>query len=51
MNREGRSSLATAFILFRFLVMYAMIQFWAATLLTIDNTQWGNNQYLYQVGS
>eukprot|EP00026_Physarum_polycephalum_P000896 Phypoly_transcript_00897.p1 GENE.Phypoly_transcript_00897~~Phypoly_transcript_00897.p1 ORF type:complete len:1207 (+),score=214.54 Phypoly_transcript_00897:143-3763(+) len=46
--REGRSSLATSFQLFRFMALYSMTQFTTAILVTFNASFLGNWQYLYE---
>lgn len=46
--REGRSSLATSFQLFRFMALYSMTQFTTAILITFNQSFLGNWQYLYE---
>lgn len=46
--REGRSSLATSFQLFRFMALYSMTQFTTAILVTFNKSFLGNWQYLYE---
>ncbi len=45
---EGRSALATAFQLFRFMALYSIIQFTNVVLLNFNAAFLGNWQYLYQ---
>jgi len=46
--KEGRSSLATSFQLFRFMALYSMTQFTTAILVTFNSSFLGNWQYLYE---
>jgi cation-transporting ATPase 13A3/4/5 len=46
--REGRSSLATSFQLFRFMALYSMTQFTTAILVTFNESFLGNWEYLYE---
>jgi len=46
--REGRSSLATSFQLFRFMALYSMTQFTTAILVTFNASFLGNWEYLYE---
>ena len=45
---EGRSALATAFLLFRFMSIYSFIQFFSVTLLYYDGGAYCDWQFLYQ---
>ncbi|XP_039297989.1 polyamine-transporting ATPase 13A2 [Nilaparvata lugens] len=45
--KEGRCALVTSFILFKFMAMYSMVQFFSVMILYSRGTEMGTNQFLY----
>ncbi|RZF33632.1 hypothetical protein LSTR_LSTR007010 [Laodelphax striatellus] len=45
--KEGRCALVTSFILFKFMAMYSMIQFFSVMILYSRGAEMGTNQFLY----
>lgn len=45
--REGRSALVTSFACFKFMALYSMIQFTSVTLLQLQISGLGDNQFLF----
>lgn len=46
--REGRAALATSYQAFKFIELYALIQFWSVLLLVPDGCIMTNNGYLWE---